>query len=79
MVFGYFNVQLVKETSHTFRQRAIRMTKAITEFANDNIEIGDKKMNLYKTFNGKICEVFAALTHEEEKVLRGEIDIVKEL
>lgn len=79
MVFGYFNVQLVKETQHAFSQRAIRLTKAITEFSNDNIEIGDKKMNLYKTFNTKICEIFAKLTHDEEKVLRGEIDIINDL
>lgn len=36
-------------------------------------------MQLYKTFNQKICEIFATLTHEEEAVLRGESDIVKEL
>lgn len=76
MVFGYFNVQLVRETEHTLRQRAIRLTKAVTEFSNDNIEIGDKKMNLYKSFNGKVCEIFAVLTHEEEQVLRGENDIL---
>ncbi len=79
MTFGYFNVQLVKETQHHFRQNAIRLTKAITEFNNDNIEIGDKKMQLYNTFNSKICEIFATLTHEEEAVLRGESDICKEL
>lgn len=76
MIFGYFNVQLVKETDHSLRQRAIRLTKAITEFANDNIEVGDKKMNLYRTLNQKICDIFVKLTHEEEKVLRGEYEIV---
>lgn len=52
------------------------MTKATTEFCNDNVEICDKKMTLIKNFNLKICTLINSIMEEDQQVLRGEIDVV---
>jgi hypothetical protein len=41
-----------------FRSSTIRLAKAITEFGNDNTEINDKKVQLYKNLNAKIWELY---------------------
>lgn len=75
-LFGHFNVQLVRETHHYLRQNAIRMSRCVTDFSNGNLEICDKKMNLFNKVNQKLNEIFAKLQNEEDAVIKGEIDVV---
>ena len=75
-LFGYFNVQLARETHHYLRQNAIRISRSITDFSNGNLEVCDKQMNLFNKVNQKLNEIFAKLQNEEDAVIRGEIDVV---
>ena len=77
MIYGYFNIQLIKESQYYFNDTGLRLTRAVEQFNDQKIDTLGKMVSLSKVFNEKIEAINLQMTHEQKQTEDGNYNVLE--